>query len=125
MDTLEFLRHVINICSKYDFIQGIETQLLDEPVVKIKAVINNDTFINIFYNAETEKYSFVLVKNNKRIFGIDNTKNWHIHPFEDPESHIETAPVSLLNFQYPTVSAVGCPYIPPLAKGDEGGFLNK
>jgi len=23
---------------------------------------------------------------------------WHIHPFEDPESHIETAPVSLLDF---------------------------
>lgn len=39
-----------------------------------------------------------LLKNNKRIFGIDNTKNWHIYPFEDPESHIETTSISLLDF---------------------------
>src|SRR4030067_488835 len=54
---------------------------------------------NIYkYNAETNKYSFALISGNERIFGADNLRFWHIHPFEDPESHIETAPVSLLDF---------------------------
>lgn len=76
----------------------IEMQVLDEPVVKIKAEINSDTFINIFYNAETAKHSFALIKQGKRIFGIDNTRNWHIHPFENPENHLETTNTSLLGF---------------------------
>lgn len=72
--------------------------MIDEPVAKIKAVIEKDTFINIFYNAETLKYSFALIKNNQRIFGVDNTKKWHIHTFEEPESHSESGSISLSDF---------------------------
>lgn len=98
MNAFEFSKQAIHICSEFSFIQEIEIQLLDEPVVKIKALLGTNTFINIFYNAETLKYSFVLVRNNKRIFGIDNTKNWHTHPFENPESHLETTEMSLADF---------------------------
>ena len=98
MDAFEFSKQAINTCSKYAFSQSIELQLLDEPVVKIKAIVDVDTFINIFYNAETAKYSFALIKHNRRIFGVDNTRNWHIHPFENPESHIETVEMSLSDF---------------------------
>ncbi len=31
---------------------------------------------------------FALVHNNQRIFGYDNLKQWHYHPFEDPNEHI-------------------------------------
>jgi hypothetical protein len=98
MNAFDFSKHAINVCAKYNFIQGIEIQLLDEPVVKIKVAINDDTFINIFYNAETVKYSFALIKNNERIFGADNTKSWHMHPFENPDSHVESSVVSLSDF---------------------------
>jgi len=98
MNAFEFSREAIRLCSEFSFIGGVEILLIDEPVAKIKAVINKDTFINIFYNAETSKYSFALIKNNKRIFGIDNTKRWHIHPFANPESHTEATAVDLLDF---------------------------
>lgn len=98
MDAFEYSKYAISSCSKYSFIQSVEIQLLDEPVVKIKIEINSDTFINIFYNAETQKYSFALIKQGKRIFGIDNTRNWHIHPFENPEDHLETKDTSLIDF---------------------------
>lgn len=32
MDAFEFSRQTIELCAKYDFIQEIEIQLLDEPV---------------------------------------------------------------------------------------------
>lgn len=98
MHAFEFSREAICLFSKYGFIKSIEIQLLDEPVAKIRADIDADTFIVVFYNAETSRYSYVLIKDNKRIFGIDNARGWHIHPFENPESHLETNPVSLAEF---------------------------
>ncbi len=98
MTAFEYAKYVINLCSQYDFITSIEILLLDEPVVKIKAIVDNITFIHIFYNAETQKYSFVLIRENKRIFGADNTKEWHIHPFEDPASHIRSSSLDLKDF---------------------------
>lgn len=98
MEAFEFSKHAIDVCSRYDFIQGIEIQILDEPVVKIKAVVNDDVFINIFYNAETVKYSFALIKNGRRIFGADNARRWHIHPFDNPDNHKEINDISLAEF---------------------------
>ena len=98
MNAFEFSKEAIRLCSGFGFINGVDVVLIDEPVAKIKAVIEKDTFINIFYNAETAKYSFALIKNNQRIFGVDNTKKWHIHTFEEPESHLESGSISLLDF---------------------------
>lgn len=98
MTAFDFSKEAVTVCSEYNFIQGIEIQLLDEPVVKIKAVINDDAFINIFYNAKTSKYSFTLIKNNNRIYGADNAKKWHIHPFDDPDSHVASNNISLGEF---------------------------
>lgn len=98
MDAFEFSRQAIKTCSEYSFIQRLEILLLDEPVAKIKAEVVDNIFINIFYNAETLKLSFSLINGNRRIFGADNLMNWHMHPFENPELHVETAAVSLADF---------------------------
>jgi hypothetical protein len=65
MNAFEYSKYTIELCSKYDFIQSIEILLLDEPVVKIKATVNEKTFISIFYNASTQKYSFAVIRNKK------------------------------------------------------------
>ena len=98
MDAFEFSKQAIASCANHSFIHEIEIQLIDEPVAKIKAIIDGDTFINIFYNAETSKYSFALIRGNKRIFGADNARSWHTHPFESPDSHIESSEMSLSDF---------------------------
>ncbi len=98
MNAFEFTKNVISICSNHALINGVDIILLDEPVSKIKAVINKDTYIAIFYNADTVKYSFALIKNNKRIFGADNTRGWHIHPFEDPGIHQDSGELTFADF---------------------------
>ncbi len=50
------------------------------------------------YNAQTKKYSFALIKENKRIFGMDNTKGWHVHPFENPDSYLPADDINLSIF---------------------------
>ncbi len=98
MNAFEYSKYTIELCSKYDFIKSIEILLLDEPVVKIKATVDDKTFISIFYNASTQKHSFAVIRDNKRIFGVDNTRNWHIHPFKNPDSHKDTKPLDLSDF---------------------------
>lgn len=98
MKAFEFSKHTIVECSRHDFIQNVEIQILDEPVVKVKVIVTNASFINIFYNAETSKYSFALIKKGRRIFGADNTRGWHIHPFDNPDAHKESADIPLGEF---------------------------
>lgn len=98
MNAFDFSKQVIETSSHYDFINEIEVVLLDEPVVKIRAIIHSGIFVDVFHNAETGKYSFALIRDNDRIFGADNLRFWHIHPFENPDSHIETTPVSFSDF---------------------------
>lgn len=98
MNAFEFSKYAITTCSQFDFIKSIDVMVLDEPVAKIKAYIASDIFINLFYNAGTLKYSFALVKDNRRVFGADNTRKWHVHPFDNPDIHEESGEISLKDF---------------------------
>lgn len=55
---------------------------------KANVYLGNDLFIAVRYNARNERTDFALIRNDKRIFGYDNLKEWHYHPFEEPENHI-------------------------------------
>jgi len=60
---------------------------LTETSVNIRLPITDSQFIDAFHNEFTRRTAFVLIKNNQRIFGADNTGGWHIHPFQDPARH--------------------------------------
>lgn len=56
--------------------------------VALRAFLAEDIFIDTFYNEQTGKTSFALIRAGKRIFGADNAKiKWHWHPFDDPFRH--------------------------------------
>ena len=40
------------------------------------------------YNARNGRIDFALLYRQKRVFGYDNLKAWHYHPFENPSEHI-------------------------------------
>jgi hypothetical protein len=67
-------------------VTGIERLLLDEPVLKLRVHLGAVAFMEIFFNVETGKTSFALIKDRQRIFGADNTRGWHTPPFDSPES---------------------------------------
>jgi len=60
---------------------------LTETSVNIRLLTTDNQFIDAFHNEFTRRTAFVLIKNNQRIFGADNTGGWHIHPFHDPARH--------------------------------------
>lgn len=44
--------------------------------------------IDAFYNEQTGTMAFALIQENRSVLGADNTGEWHMHPFKDPQLHI-------------------------------------
>jgi hypothetical protein len=79
-------------------VTGVEPLFLDEPVFKLRAHLGSNVFIAVFINSETMKTSFALIKEGQRIFGADNTRGWHLHPFGSAESYLAYEAMSFENF---------------------------
>lgn len=94
----EAYREIINACFQSTVVTGIEHLLLEEPVLKLRVHLGNLACVDVFYNEETGKTSFALIKGEKRIFAVDNTRGWHSHPFDNPESHHPCEQMSFESF---------------------------
>ena len=94
-----FTRTVQEACDRSVLVSGYDIQILDDTVVKIRATLAADAFIEVFYNADTGKCSYALIENDARIFGADNAFiGWHMHPFEDPSEHVVSSELSFEEF---------------------------
>ena len=98
MTLRETYQRIINTCAQSATVTGIEPLLLEEPILKLRAHLGTLAFVDVFFNAETGKTSFALVKEGQRIFGADNTRGWHLHPFDNPESHHPCEEMSFESF---------------------------
>ena len=88
--------------------QGIETFLVELKVVlnksfpdshikyllntprslKANVILNADTFISIRYNSRNGRKDYALIYKEQRVFGYDNLKTWHVHPFGASNTHL-------------------------------------
>lgn len=70
--------------------RSLEIELVeDELTVDGEIALRQDLFLNVFYNADTNKIAFALIQNQDRIWGIDrdNVRDWHLHPLHDTSKH--------------------------------------
>ncbi|MBI3330060.1 MAG: hypothetical protein HYZ81_25550 [Nitrospinae bacterium] len=77
---------------------GIEPLILEAPVLKLRVHVGAYGFVEVFWNVETGKTSFALIRGERRVFGADNTRGWHLHPFDDPDRHVPCDAMSLESF---------------------------
>ena len=57
-------------------------------ILEMRLVFNSEVFLDIYINGLTDKQSFALIENQKRVWGYDNYRYWHQHPIEDSTNHI-------------------------------------
>jgi hypothetical protein len=98
IDPIAFATNIINTCNGIDEVESYDTQIIDNVVVKIRIYLITKEFVDVFYNSDTERIAYALIDSNKRVFGVDNTGGWHIHPLEDPVNHISCHTVSFSDF---------------------------
>lgn len=89
MELLSLKENIILTFSKYFPDAHIVSTVKRNIILEIKIEIEEEIFIEIYCNSLTGKKSFALIKSNKRIFGYDNYKFWHYHPYNASESHIK------------------------------------
>lgn len=74
--------------SRFSFIKRVQIIDKNEEAIKVRLLIDEYFFIQIYINIATETHNFVLVLNNQRLYGRDSQDyKWHRHPYEDPNSH--------------------------------------
>lgn len=87
--------------SVQEFIQSVETALnqnalpFDKQTIfqsskafKANYYFAENIFLAVRYNARNGRTDFALILNHQRVFGFDNLKAWHYHPYENPAEHI-------------------------------------
>ncbi len=86
---IEYFRNLLIAVAKHTFPDAsITTTEKREITLEVRVKISEVVFIDVYYNTLTDKKSFALIKINQRIFGYDNYKYWHIHPWHDVAAHV-------------------------------------
>ncbi|MCD4739465.1 MAG: hypothetical protein K8R89_09455 [Anaerolineae bacterium] len=98
--TSQLLHELRQACNQSSPVSHIEERLIDADILSVRVHLTiAHIFINAFYNVTTGKTAFALVRENQRLYGVDNAKmDWHRHPFDDPTRHVPCAPIRFTDF---------------------------
>ncbi|MCB0255055.1 MAG: hypothetical protein KDI55_15140 [Anaerolineae bacterium] len=89
------------------FAVAISSPICEIPIVRrtsatsinLRIEITVGGFLDVFYNQQTGTTAYAWVIGERRIFGVDNTGGWHVHPIEDPAQHDHLeGPISFNDF---------------------------
>lgn len=88
MDINQFLLSLLHSLSFLEFVEKVDfnTEVF---VIKGRAILQNNRFLQVYFNELTGTQAFTLIEGNKRIWGIDfdNIRGWHLHTMENPDGH--------------------------------------
>ena len=56
--------------------------------LSLRITINKETFVDVYFNEETQRTDYALIYKGERIYGVDNLKGWHCHPVQAVEQHL-------------------------------------
>jgi len=91
----EFYHQAQKLAREYFPAAKLETQEINQFRLKIRITLSPISFIDIFYGVHKTRIDFALIKEGKRIFGIDNLGGWHRHPLNEPGRHEFIGEISL------------------------------
>lgn len=91
----KFLKNLENSLKIYFPGYSIDYLIQSLQSLKARIQLEGDYFIAVRYNARNSRTDVALVSNNQRIFGYDNLKKWHFHPYENPSMHVPCEPPSM------------------------------
>lgn len=96
MDINQFILKLLENLSRLSFVEKIDFQT-EVFIVKGRVALLKHRFLQVYFNEITGTQAFALIEGKRRIWGIDfdSQRDWHIHPIENPDSHIQTHPLDI------------------------------
>ena len=92
MDLNQFEHELRQELSRISYVRNIEIKPRTAISMQGKATLPGSYVLHVFFNETFFILSFSLVFKHKRIWAIDrdNRIGWHIHPLDNPNSHLPT-----------------------------------
>jgi hypothetical protein len=89
MDVNLFLQQLLEELSNLTFVKNLDLNT-EVFVVKGRVFMENNFFLQVYFNERTKTTAFALIKEEKRAWGIDfdSIRGWHLHPVENPDDHL-------------------------------------
>lgn len=99
MTLLEFEQLVFAAAMRSPICDIPSVRRLTSTSISLRVSIESGGFIDAFYNEQTDTTAFAFIRKGRRLFGVDNTGGWHVHPFDQPSRHDPLAdPLSFAEF---------------------------
>jgi hypothetical protein len=86
----EFEVQVISTCTASTVVVSVAVIGSGITWLRLRAYLQDESFIEAFFNEATQKIAFAHIQSGIRVFGADNTGGWHWHPQGVPEEHVPT-----------------------------------
>ncbi|MEA3338972.1 MAG: hypothetical protein U9R15_03305 [Chloroflexota bacterium] len=88
MDTTTFLS-LLRQAVQVVFPQAnLRVSIIRTTRLKARIELSKTEYVDVFFREETRRVDYALIVAGARIFGLDNLKEWHCHPLDDPNQHI-------------------------------------
>lgn len=96
MDVDRFLHQLLEELSRLHFVKNVDLNT-EVFVIKGRVLLENNFFLQVYFNASTETTAFALIEEEKRKWGIDfdSIRGWHLHPVENPDEHLIIEPKTI------------------------------
>jgi len=88
LDLNQLLEEIKNASKKFFPLVMLQYDIVRNTHLHVRITFQQDLFIDIYANSETGRKDFALIHKNERIYGIDNLKGWHYHPFGEVGKHV-------------------------------------
>ena len=87
MTLAEFAREIISVAMTSSICAVPSVRRFTPTTINPRVPITTGGFVDVFYNAQTGTMAFAFIRRGQRVFGADNTGDWHVHPFASPSRH--------------------------------------
>ena len=79
----EFEHQIRDLCANSSIVMRVIvlTESIDH--TQLRLFLTDLSFIDVYYHQISGKTAYTQIRNDERIFGADNKKGWHWHPYED------------------------------------------
>jgi hypothetical protein len=84
----EFENQVISTCAGSPIVVSVAYAGSGITWLRLRTYLIDESFVEAFFNEETQRTAFAWIKDGTRVLGADNTGGWHWHPLDAPEDHI-------------------------------------
>ncbi len=83
-----FLNQIRDVANKFFPDANIDCKIVRSTHLYLRIIIDKDTLIDIYFNPDTGRKDLSLIYKKERIYGFDNLRGWHYHPYKEPSKHI-------------------------------------